>query len=227
MEEENYMLSYRWYPTLCRTCGEPLSCYAKEYENLILNVGMSIEEALNSLFLMNPCTRSEMMNPTIKFFNLQNIEVVEGKKLPSEVNLVKKQEINTIKPLFPSCVPLTKNGAVVETMDRNIELFDSDEELNSSEEEDIPNKIPEKTILLPPSLKKKQDTSKDIVLEALYENLDEGGLVIEAGAGEFMKYPTHIGVPVINESPFVQEETAYIGAGKFLPILSGRTYLAR
>lgn len=221
MEDDNYTLNYKWYPTLCRTCGEPLSCYAQEYENLILNVGMSIEEALNTLQLMNPCTRSEMMNPTTKFFNIQNTEVVEGKKLPSEVNLVKPQGVNTIKPLFPSCVSLTKND-IVETMDRNLELFDSSEE---SDDEDIPNRIPQKTIILPKS--KKEKDSKDVELEDLYENLDEGGLIIEAGVGEFMKYPNQVGVPVINESPFVQEETSYVGSGKFLPILSGRTYLAR
>jgi DNA-directed RNA polymerase subunit N (RpoN/RPB10) len=208
--QDTIRLKYKEYPILCPSCGEPLACYSKEYERLVYN-GFTIEDALNELHLMNPCTRAYMMDPTVVKFNIQNTSVIEGRKLPTQVDIMQEKEISTINPVFLTCIPDTKNILNVEK--ENLSLFDKDSESSTEEE-----------IIITKTKKKKE---KGIVLDDLNTDLDAGGILLEEGKKSFLLYPTLPGVPVINSSPYIKEKTEYVGDGKYLTILSGRTYIAR
>lgn len=207
-------LKYKEYPILCPSCGEPLACYSKEYERLVLN-GFSIEQALNELHLMNPCTRAYMMDPTVVKFNIQNSSVIEGRKLPNQIDIMEEKEISTVNPVFLTCIPDTKN--ILNMENENLSLFDKDSE--SSTEEEI--------IITKKQKKKEPEKERGILLDDLNSNLDDGGILLQEGKKSFLIYPTLPGVPVINSSPYIKEKTEYVGDGKYLTILSGRTYIAR
>jgi len=94
---------YNEYPVRCRTSNDPLSCYSSDYE-AYLNAGFSIEDALNSLGIMNPCCRMAMANPTIVAFNMENREVIEGFKSVDAAEESEAQTESTSQPIFNSCM---------------------------------------------------------------------------------------------------------------------------
>lgn len=70
---------YKEYPIRCKTCNEQIACYAESYEEYLRN-GLSIKEALDALGIINYCTRNNMMHPTIVPLNMENREIIEGRK---------------------------------------------------------------------------------------------------------------------------------------------------
>ena len=74
--------SYKEYFIRCPSCNEQIACFSGDYLTL-LDGGSSIEDALNSLGIMNPCSRIAMMNPVTVFFHVDEREVIDGTRLPS------------------------------------------------------------------------------------------------------------------------------------------------
>lgn len=71
------MDSYDEYPIRCKTCNEQLACHAETFLGLIAT-GMSKEEALNNLNIINWCSRISMLSPTKVMFDMENRSVIDG-----------------------------------------------------------------------------------------------------------------------------------------------------
>ena len=97
------MDTYREYVVRCKTCNEPIACHAHDYEEL-LNAGVTVEDALNELGIMDYCSRIAMMNPSVVAFNMENRAVIEGFKSVDAVTEDEIQEESTSQPIFSSCV---------------------------------------------------------------------------------------------------------------------------
>lgn len=112
---------HREYPIKCKSCNEQLACYSEEYESLSREYGF--EQALNMLGIMEPCSRFNMMNPTMILNIKENRNLIEGledidviNKFPEDLSfkmceynagnsdytkLKKKIEIKSEKELIP------------------------------------------------------------------------------------------------------------------------------
>jgi DNA-directed RNA polymerase subunit N (RpoN/RPB10) len=97
------METYKEYVIRCKSCNEQLACYASEYEAL-LNGNYSVEDTLNILGIINPCSRIAMMNPTIVSFNMENREVIEGFRTVDSVDDADPIIENTGHPIFSNCM---------------------------------------------------------------------------------------------------------------------------
>lgn len=97
------METYEEYSVRCKTCNEPIAHLAPLYKTLLAD-GMTIEEALNELDIMNYCSRESMMNPTKVPFNMENRAVVEGFKTVDAVTDADAQEESTAQPVFTACL---------------------------------------------------------------------------------------------------------------------------
>jgi hypothetical protein len=64
------------YPIKCKSCNEQLACYSEKYE--ILAKEYRSEQALNMLNIMEPCSRYNMMNPTMILNIKENRNLIEG-----------------------------------------------------------------------------------------------------------------------------------------------------
>lgn len=191
-------MSYKEYPIRCPTCNEPLAHKSIEYENLINN-GIDIEDALNSLDIMNICSRGFMLTPTIRFSEFENRQEIE------KTAIVKPNDSID----FIAC---SKNTLV--NTDKNIDGIST-----------IVNKI--KPALLKETklydIKGDRDkteidfTEERYILNTRVDEEEEGGFAI----------PTVVGIPTINHDPTIEEENKFVGSGYYVKVLNGRTYLAR
>ena len=97
---------FKEYPIRCKTCNEQLACYSADFEQYLAN-GSTIEEALNYIGIMNPCSRIAMANPTIVSFNMENREVIEGFKSVEAADENDAQNESQARPVFSSCLGTT------------------------------------------------------------------------------------------------------------------------
>ena len=101
------MRSYREYFIRCKTCNEQIACHASVYEDLLGN-GLTIEEALNTMDIMLPCSRAAFMNPTYVTYNMENRDVVEGLRTAESVedDFMQRDPAtqSTSNPVFAPCL---------------------------------------------------------------------------------------------------------------------------
>ncbi len=241
--------SYKEYPIRCKTCNEQIACFAEDYLNY-LATGLSVEEALNALDIMNPCSRIAMMNPTTVPFNMENRLVIEGF---SDVTTVGDEELELPAPAktlkFELCKSLNEEQEAVEVASRpapapvakpTIEVASSTTKagpvsrlgttripgrvrLNIQKEPEPEVSQPASSSLLEEEPEEYTEVVKqDVQLLPLFEAEE---FEFEP-TGEFV-YPTIPGIPTINPTPGHVPELVSVGADKKSEIVSGRTYLAR
>jgi len=73
------------YPIRCKSCNEQLACYSEEFEMLAKEYGN--EKALNMLQIMEPCSRTNMMNPMIILNIKEDRSLIEGLK---DIDMINK-----------------------------------------------------------------------------------------------------------------------------------------
>jgi DNA-directed RNA polymerase subunit N (RpoN/RPB10) len=71
---------YIEYMVRCKSCGFCIAGISDDYEDLVLNQGMSRVEAFQALDITEDrtCCMDELMNPVTVFFDMTNRNVIEG-----------------------------------------------------------------------------------------------------------------------------------------------------
>jgi DNA-directed RNA polymerase subunit N (RpoN/RPB10) len=69
---------YLHYPIRCKTCNEQIACFAPQYLENIEQGGMTPQESLDALGIMNYCSRISMIAPSRVTFNMENRAAIEG-----------------------------------------------------------------------------------------------------------------------------------------------------
>ena len=229
---------YNEYPIRCKSCNEQLSCYSTDFE-AYLDAGNSIEEALNYLNIMNPCSRIAMANPTIVSFNMENREVIEGFKSVDAADESEAHNESTSQPVFSSCLG---NTAPIQSVKPVINFLPSNLSPTISPTQPQPLVRPLKTGIQTISLMKASPNSPGPVIPQIipttvqpiihgieFNNETPIGVGIPVSIQEPKKFeePTLVGIPIINHDPTIAQPTIFVGHDKFVRVLNGRTYLAR
>lgn len=226
---------YKEYPIRCKSCNEQIACFAEEFENLIQN--MTMEEALNKMEMMMPCSRIAMMNPVVVFFNMENREVIDGYKSTDAIDFDRdfvedKIKSQTIMPPFSSTktkpVDSAKPsfgimGGISKSFDRRIPPRLSDKTPKVS---DMENRIQGEFAV--PRLKSIQSPlNAEIKSVQVHKPLQQimPNFITDISQEEY-KDPTSHGVPVINSDPSIPHVLVNVGSNKQCYMLTGRTFLA-
>jgi len=244
------METYKEYPIRCKTCNEQIACFAEEYENLV-DSGLTIEETLNTMDIMHPCSRQAFMNPVTVNFNMENREVIEGFKTVDTVTDEDIQKESTSRPVFTACLgdPLVTKApliigvktvptvqtrvqaaAVVPTtrlqIGAGLQTIQRAQPTVQTTQKDTPKtNIFNIGQIVPVDVIAPIISRMELGLEM--QPVGEGiPINFNFDVGEFVE-PTIVGVPTINNNPLIPLEKQYVGAGKYSQILNGRTYLAQ
>jgi DNA-directed RNA polymerase subunit N (RpoN/RPB10) len=214
------MDTYREYPIRCKTCNDQLACFSEDYETLLEN-DLSIEEALNQLGIMDYCCRISMMTPTIVPFNMENREVIEGFKTVGAANELEAQTQSLSRPIFTHCLNLGPNLPTVIATKTTNPYLNNITESNTPLQKDIQyqnesTKTPFQSVLLP-------DLNSEIGPIGIGIPIKEDANI---NSTEF-KEPILVGVPTINLDRRQKLPTVYVGSGRYIEIMNGRTYLAQ
>lgn len=218
--------SYREYSVRCKTCNAQVACFAGEYEQW-LSTGLTFEETLNQMGITNYCCRIAFMNPTVVMFNMENRLLIEG---VISVDAAESRDVvagNTstgvYKSVFKTCAPGKQAGTPFlppvpgATVQPGESVFARALPSTSST-------VP--TVLKPLNIAPLLAIGEPSVFE-------EGiPLTLVAGVQEMkieekqFQTPTTTGMSVINSSNH-PNASVYVGNGKQIAVLTGRTYLAR
>lgn len=199
---------YSEYPIRCQSCFEQIACYAEEYQQL-LRSGLTTEEALNTMGIINICSRIAMMNPVTVPYNMENRTAIEGIK---PVNLATAEddiayEKTRRDPVFSQCISpnmmIPVQTSTAPASNKPISLM---------------------SLMTRPSASKVVPVIKDIAPKEVKE---EGISVQLPKKSEEFKFPTMVGVPVINNNPQFPDVTSVVGPKMKTYILTGRTYIAK
>ena len=243
----------REYPIRCKSCNEQLACYSEKYENFSRKYGY--EKALNLLGIMEPCSRYNMMNPTMILNIKENRNLIEGLE---DIDVIDKfSETLSFKQCEYNIGNIDYNKMKKEVkIKKDIEL-----EKNLLPTNIIGKQSIQKQIYLSPvgvnkpiikqnisianinplTLKQKSQSIKQLNKPLLSPSQQVNRikeLTIEENESELekikisepekeveFKYPTIVGIPTINKS---EENTRIHISGKYYAeVLSGRTYIAR
>lgn len=201
--------SYRNYPISCKTCGEPIAIHAESYERSV-NGGDSIEDALNTLGVMRPCSRINLKDAPIAKFERQDLQIIEGIKDIGTARLY-KIDIDPDATITPStCANLySKEVLRRENAEANEDLTDDEDFAGVFTKESkyhVPNKPSKEKVL--------EDEDIDASLLEEFIEIEE----VE---------PTIIGIPVIVKTDEVFQDNIIVGPNRSVKILSGRTFLCR
>jgi DNA-directed RNA polymerase subunit N (RpoN/RPB10) len=209
------MRSYRNYPIKCKTCGEPIAALAQQYESMVTQ-GLSIEEALNTLGIMNPCTRINMMDSPTLQFDLQDNQVVEGLKD------VQSKEVYNYDRDAKITVSECLNRYMKETMEQTIGNQGVEAEISVRRQVRpamlTRGQIPTRAV------KEQEERAKLEKLEKLALTAEELGEAIPLT--EEVE-PTVIGVPVIAKVDTVYQPDMVVGPNLSVKVLAGRIFLCR
>ena len=249
------MDTYKEYVIRCKTCNEPLACYGADYQAL-LDAGSTVEDALNELGIIDYCSRNAMMNPTIVAFNMENRAVIEGFKSVDAVTEDETQEESTSQPIFSSCLGAGNLNPNINPLAAP-QLTGIQPMTGARATPNIPGPTLPIQQLIPgmqtiglihPIIKplqgfpitQIQPTHGNITpiiklgvnIVDDQPDIDEGlgaGIPIDIPERMEKKFqePTVPGIPTINPDTTVPQSTVYVGAGKYVHVLNGRTYLAR
>ena len=249
------METYKEYPVRCKTCNEPLACFARDYETL-LAARYSIEDSLNELKIMEYCSRIAMMNPTIVAFNMENREVIEGFKSVDTATEADAQHESTSHPVFNACIgsniPIQPTKTLLITPGQPripATIYGMGLQPTTPALQPMQPPIQTTTPGLYPGIQGLQtlglmqpiarlQTPVEALPPPIIPGIELGGIFEPAGeaipikgtpleaVGKF-ETPTLVGVPTINQDSTVQQPLIYVGAGKQVRVLNGRTYLAR
>lgn len=247
---------YKEYPIRCKTCNEQLSCFAADYESF-LEGGLSEEDALNAVGIVNPCSRIAMTNPTIVTFNMENREVIEGFKSVAAAEEADVQSEHIGQPIFNSCMgtvapiqtirPTANVPGLTPVNVGRVPVVAQGTQLQLGTQPYLPPGLPGiQTIgLLQPAIQRVQAPTQPTVQEppiltspTLVQPIIAGidlntiapigvGIPVNAPDNKRFSEPTMVGVPTINTDPTVVQPTIFVGANKQVRILNGRTYLAQ
>lgn len=243
------METYKEYPIRCKTCNEQISCFSSDYESL-LNSGLTIEEALNQLGIMDECSRIAMMNPTIVLFDMENREVIEGFKRVDSVMDTDISQASTSRPIFGPCLNVN--------MDLPLNLPTTPKIVPKITPKTPPVRTPvpiaKPGIQTPPKLapitppvrttpiapvkfqpvnllqpiQPIKETPLTNVVPGIELTVDDIAIALnEIPVTKPFEIPTMVGFPTINPLPNVIEKTVFVGAGKYVTVLNGRTHLCR
>ena len=188
---------YYQYPIRCPSCNEHIACLSRYFINLVEN-GTPTEDALNEIGLYKWCSRIAMLNPSPVFFNMENIDVIEG--------LASVEHSDELLYMKSEYKPVKTEGTLVD----GEEVF----EFLAAQ-----GKAPRKKAL---EKQLKFSRGEEVELD-IYEGIPvsepiEGGGFIE---------PTIIGIPTINNARNDELIIVPVGDRKTTIFLKGRTYLAR
>ena len=246
------MRTYREYVIRCKTCNEQLACFSQTYEDLIAN-GLTIEETLNNLGIMLPCSRAAMMNPTYVNFNMENRDVVEGLRSVESVedDFVYRDPAkeSTTNPIFASCLPPNVgNIPTIQPVTQRVVAepavpvmrigampgMQTLTTLQPVRPPTAPLTLQRLTGGTPIHVARPPQAQLQVIapiiamdLSVLAQPLGVGIPVQALEAETEFKEPTIPGVPTINHNPKLAPVTIHVGAGKYCTVLNGRTYLAQ
>lgn len=240
------MDTYKEYVIRCKTCNEQIACFASDYEAL-LSAGASVEEALNELGIMEYCSRIAMMNPTIVAFNMENRAVIEGFKSVDAVLDTDSQEESTSQPIFSACLGAGK-------LNPNINPLAPPQILPGTLpgvriQPNVPGQVQPLVRAQVPGIQTQvpgmqtlghirpivAPILQGVTIQPIIPDIDQEGnqgfgvgipVNIPDKTMEFIE-PVVVGVPTINPDPTIQQTTIFVGAGKYVNVLNGRTYLAQ
>lgn len=239
------MYSYREYHIKCKSCNEQLACYSEEYESLVKEHS-SHEKALNILGIMEPCSRYNMMNPTIKLFNKENRQLIEGIKGIEEVdknydrfkfqgcNLNVNNEITIEKTIEKISTPVNTSTRTIgattsfgSKSSTSTSTFTIANKPNVTKKALTYNRRPIRKEIIPES----EETDKMSEIEPLTSKEIEttGTNLTKLRLAEVEKeyqYPTIVGVPTINSNN-KNNVKIHIEGTYYAEVLSGRTYICR
>lgn len=213
------MDTYKLHPVRCFTCGNQIQARADAFEYYSEIYG-SMEDAANSLGLMEPCCRIALMVPTIINFNMENRRLVETLRSDGSLNHRLTQKENAAVSVFGSCMTGNVPGRNLNTTGAPAKLlFDNKLSTNISDMQVDMDNVSSKIagISTGTEITENDMKNKGIPLNQLKLETDEENFV----------YPTMVGIPVINYNKNLKEEYADVGDNKKVLILNGRTYLAR
>jgi len=237
---------HREYPIRCKSCNEQLACYSEKYEEL--SKDYDYETALNMLGIMEPCSRYNMMNPTMILSIRENRNLIEGledidvtNKFSGELSfrtcidkitnvdytqaekpVESKSEVTSITSLLPSIVKKQQQQ-------KQSALISSTKPAVTKSTFKVSNQITtSKTITMSLAKQLEQKESKQPIKELSTKVTEEDkaiDIIDEVhGPVEFI-YPTVVGIPTINSSD--ENVKIHIGGKYYVDVLSGRTYLCR
>lgn len=224
------MDSFREYPIRCKTCGEPIACKARAFEQA-LSTGISREEALSGVDLTAYCSRSAMLNPPIVTFDMENREAIEGFK---DVRTVVDADPNgsLSDPIFAACTPELQFKLNLPppqfqpTFMQGTKALPAQIGIGTGATTGIP--VIGMTLPTPPQGINPGITSgtkPGIPLNPGGAEPKQGiPLSVPDNETEFIE-PSIVGVPSINSSLPLKQIN--VGAGKKVQVLNGRSYLAR
>lgn len=220
------METYEEYPVRCKTCNEQLACFSSDY-NALLQAGLTQEEALNQLNIMNYCSRIAMMNPTIVAFNMENREVIEGFKNVDAATEEDAQRESTSRPVFSSCIGLQAGPPLLgeQMVPPRVQALPIRPATLQLPVQPLTQRTQEPFV--PIQIARPQPVATGIVKDINIEDLGVGIPVKDAVDITKFREPTAVGVPTINPDPTIPQERVYVGAGKHVEMLNGCTYLAR
>lgn len=239
------MESYKEYPIRCKTCNEQIACFASLYENHI-NSGATIEDTLNMMDIMNPCSRQAFMNPSTVNFNMENRKIIEGFETVETATDEDALKESTSQPIFIPCL----GGAVQTKAPLVLGVKAAPAPLLLRVQAATPARTqigiglptiglakPTIGIAAPIVLAPKIVAGLvPDVISPIMSGLELGIDIQPIGEGipidfnfdvEEFAEPLFVGFPVINKNPLVPMEKVYVGANKYSQILNGRTYLAQ
>ena len=235
------MKSYREYVVRCKTCNEQIACHSEAYESLLAN-DMTVEEALNSLDIMLPCSRAWMMNPNYVTFNMENRDVVEGIRSVFSVEddfVVEQRNTPSISdPIFASClapgVNVVQQRVVAPQVTTPIVIAGP----TAAQIFTARLRAAGMQTITTPQLGRMQPLTnvQPLVVVAPIIPISSSILAAPIGVGipvnvleveTVFKEPTIPGVPTINHNPKLAPVLIHVGAGKYCTVLNGRTYLAQ
>jgi hypothetical protein len=123
-------------------CGSAIDAYAEDFKDLVLDKGMSREQAFEELGFgpEDACCRDSFTSPCTVFFDMQNSEAVEGLIEPKNLQVPKQVKMPKYAPQFGTClsnVALTSGPrykGLEQVKEKTESLFDEEDEILGLEE---------------------------------------------------------------------------------------------
>ena len=231
--------TYEEYFIRCPETQELVACRIEEFKSLLET--MSAENALNQMDV--PLyARDRFLHPNYVRFNMENREVIEGLKSVDAADIVPSQKRSRSPPVFSGCydenvvleskqlsdesetqAPLSRVGVPLPLLEKTTLPLNSTAVTENIPVADLLAPMP---VGLAKTIQPEEGTLRgQKVAPFKVENQIGEGMAIITEATGFIE-PKYVGIPTYNPDPTIMQEEIYVGAGRKVVVLGGRTYLA-
>ena len=241
--------TYEEYFIRCPETQELVACRIEEFKSLLET--MSAENALNQMDV--PLyARDRFLHPNYVRFNMENREVIEGLKSVDAADIVPSQKRSRSPPVFSGCydenvvleskqlsdksetqAPLSRVGVPLPLLEKTTLPLNSTAVTENIPVADLlapmpvgPMPVGPMPVGLAKPIQQEEGTLRgQKVAPFKVENQIGEGMAIITEATGFIE-PNYVGIPTYNPDPTIMQEEIYVGAGRKVVVLGGRTYLA-